>query len=212
MNRIFGILMLAFMGLSLTSCAQTSNKETMVIIHTDLGDMKVKLFNETPLHRDNFIKLVKEGWYNGSTFYRVINNFMIQGGRNEAGEEGPGYRIDAEFVPGLYHKKGALAAARQNDQVNPQKKSSGSQFYIVKGKTFSDAELDYIEKRFNKTIPAEQKEVYKTVGGYPSLDNDYTVFGELIEGFDVLDKISAVQTGAADKPVNNIRMTMEIVE
>ncbi len=212
MKRIFGILMLAFMGLSLTSCAQISNKETMVIIHTDLGDMKVKLFNETPLHRDNFIKLVKEGWYNGSTFYRVINNFMIQGGRNEAGEEGPGYRIDAEFVPGLYHKKGALAAARQNDQVNPQKKSSGSQFYIVKGKTFSDAELDYIEKRFNKTIPAEQKEVYKTVGGYPSLDNDYTVFGELIEGFDVLDKISAVQTGAADKPVNNIRMTMEIVE
>lgn len=192
---------------------QSKPDEKMVVIHTDYGDMKLKLYNKTPLHRDNFLKLVKEGWYDGSTFHRVIEEFMIQGGKNSKGKEGPGYRIDAEFVPGYIHKTGALAAARQSDQVNPQKKSSGSQFYIVQGRKLSDQELDYLAKRMNKTFSDKQREVYKTIGGTPHLDGDYTVFGELVEGFDVLDKIAAVKTiKPGDKPVEDVSMTIEIIE
>lgn len=211
MKKNYWLILALLIGLSFPSCSQ-QNKETMIIIHTDLGDMKVKLYNETPLHRDNFIKLVKSGWYNGSIFHRVIENFMIQGGRGASGKEGPGYSIDAEFNPKLYHKKGALATARQNDYVNPEKKSNGSQFYIVHGKTFTDQEISYIEKKTGNTFTEEQKEIYRTIGGYPSLDMGYTVFGELVDGFEVLDKIAAVQTGAGDKPVYDVKMTMEIVQ
>jgi cyclophilin family peptidyl-prolyl cis-trans isomerase len=144
MRRITVIIAVIFTGLSLSMCSQQSDKETMIIIHTDYGDITAKLYNETPIHRDNFITLVKKGWYNNSPFHRVIQNFMIQGGQSASGELGPGYQIDAEFNPELYHKKGALAAARQPDHINPEKKSSGSQFYIVQGKKYSDAELDAI--------------------------------------------------------------------
>lgn len=215
MKKITGLILIVLMSFSLSSCSQkNANDETIAIIHTDMGDMKVKLYNETPAHRDNFIKLAKQGWYDGSTFHRVIEGFMIQGGKSAEGEEGPGYRIDAEFVPGFIHKKGALAAARQSDQVNPEKKSSGSQFYIVQGRTFTDQELDYVEKKWGQEFTDEQREIYKTEGGSPHLDGEYSVFGQLIEGYNVLDKIAAVQINnkMENKPVQDIKMTIEIVE
>ncbi len=211
-KKNIGLFLLVFLGFSLSLCSQKENKETVVVIHTDLGDMKAKLYNDTPKHRDNFIKLIKDGWYDGSKFHRVIEKFMIQGGKGKNGEPGPGYMIDAEFVPQYFHKKGALAAARQGDEVNPDKKSSGSQFYIVQGYVFSDTQLDYVIEKMNKTFTEEQREVYKTIGGTPHLDGDYTVFGELIEGFDVLDKIASLETGSLDKPVDDVKMTIEIVE
>lgn len=213
MKRITFILLVAFVSINLSLCSQKSSNETMVIIHTSLGDMKLKLYDETPLHRDNFIKLVKEGWYNGSPFHRIIKQFMIQGGGNADGRPDPGYQLDAEFIPKYFHKKGALAAARMPDNVNPQKKSSGSQFYIVQGKVFTDQELDYFGKRMEKTFTEEQREAYKTLGGAPHLDGDYTVFGELLEGWEVLDKIAAVRTSPRDnRPVDEITMTIEVVE
>ncbi len=187
-------------------------QSTMFVIHTDYGDMKGILYDKTPGHRDNFIKLVKEGWFNGSTFHRVINAFMIQGGGKNDGTVDVGYTIPAEFYPDYFHKKGALAAARQGDQVNPEKKSSGSQFYIVQGKTFGDAELDQIEKRMGVEYTPEQREAYKTLGGTPHLDFGYTVFGEITEGLDVIDKIAAVKTGYRDKPVEDVSMTIELIK
>lgn len=212
MKRVSVIFIVILTALSFSMCSQQNDKEIMIIIHTDYGNIKAKLYNETPIHRDNFISLVKKGWYNNSPFHRVIQNFMIQGGQNANGELGPGYQIDAEFNPALYHKKGALAAARQGDHVNPEKKSSGSQFYIVQGKTYSDAELDAIETKINHTFTPQQREIYKTKGGTPFLDMNYTVFGEVVEGFDVIDKIAAVETGARDKPVKETSMSIEIVK
>ena len=216
MRKLFIIVALVLFGaLSINTFAQ--EKETMVIIHTDMGDIKVKLYNETPKHRDNFIKLVKEGWYDESVFHRVINQFMIQGGHNKAGVVDPGYKVDAEFDPGLYHKRGALAAARQGDQVNPQRKSSGCQFYIVQStRTFTDSQLQSNAKRNNIFYTAEQIKTYKEVGGTPFLDGAYTVFGEVVEGMDVVDKIAVVQTSkdprTKDRPIEDIKMTMEIVD
>ncbi len=189
-----------------------AQNETMFVIHTDYGDITGMLYNDTPGHRDNFIKLIKEGWYNGSTFHRVIQNFMIQGGGKDGGTVDIGYTIPAEFVPERIHKKGALAAARQGDGINPEKRSSGSQFYLVQGKVYGDAELDALESRKNCEWTDEQRQLYKTIGGVPFLDYDYTVFGEVIEGMDVIDKIAAVQTGYGDKPVIDVKMTMEIVD
>ncbi|NQT78617.1 MAG: peptidylprolyl isomerase [Bacteroidetes bacterium] len=189
-----------------------SQNETMFVIHTDYGDMTGMLYNDTPGHRDNFIKLINEGWFNGSTFHRVINNFMIQGGGKEGGTVDVGYTIPAEFVPEHFHKKGALAAARTDDQVNPEKRSSGSQFYIAQGKRYGDKELSDLEMRKNCEWTAEQKEIYKTVGGVAFLDYDYTVFGEIIDGLDVIDKIAAVQTARGDKPLKDITMTIEIID
>ena len=189
-----------------------SQNETMFIIHTDYGDITGMLYNDTPGHRDNFIKLINEGWFNGSTFHRVIKDFMIQGGGKEGGTVDVGYTIPAEFVPTHFHKKGALAAARQGDGVNPEKRSSGSQFYIVQGKQYSELELENLEVRKNCEWTSEQKEVYKTLGGVAFLDYDYTVFGEVIEGLDVIDKIAAVQTAYGDKPVKDVTMTIEIIE
>jgi cyclophilin family peptidyl-prolyl cis-trans isomerase len=189
-----------------------SQNETMFVIHTDYGDMTGMLYNDTPGHRDNFIKLINEGWFNGSTFHRVIKNFMIQGGGKEGGTVDVGYTIPAEFVPEHVHKKGALAAARTGDQVNPEKRSSGSQFYIAQGKRYSDKELSDLEIRKNCEWTAEQKEIYKTVGGIPPLDYDYTVFGEIIDGLDVIDKIAAVQTARGDKPLKDVTMTIEIID
>ncbi|MCD4723305.1 MAG: peptidylprolyl isomerase [Bacteroidales bacterium] len=205
------VIVIFMMSMFLGSMSYSQN-ETMFVIHTDYGDMTGMLYNDTPGHRDNFIKLINEGWFNGSTFHRVIKNFMIQGGGKEGGTVDVGYTIPAEFVPEYFHKKGALAAARTADQVNPEKRSSGSQFYIVQGKRYGDKELGDLEMRKNCEWTAEQKETYKTVGGVAFLDYDYTVFGEIIDGLDVIDKIAAVQTARGDKPLKDVTMTVEIID
>lgn len=203
-------IVILIMTVTATSCQE--EKTTKVLISTDYGDITVMLYDDTPLHKENFLKLVEEGWYDGSIFHRVIGNFMIQGGWNADGKQDPGYRIDAEFLPKYFHKKGALAAARQGDQVNPQKQSSGCQFYIVQGQVWNDQMLDQLSQRMQREIPADRREVYKTIGGTPHLDGEYTVFGEVIDGLDVVDKIAAVKTAPGDKPVDDIKMTMKVIK
>ena len=205
------IAVLVLVGLT-CQAQKTTEKETVVVIKTNMGTIKAKLYNDTPLHRDNFIKLVNEGWYNGSPFHRVINQFMIQGGQNADGRLDPGYTVPAEFKSNHIHKKGALAAARQPDQVNPKKASSGSQFYIVQGKVYDEKWLDMFENRSGKVLSARQRQVYQTVGGTPHLDGDYTVFGEVTEGLDVVDKIAGVETGRMDVPVNPVTIISVTIE
>ena len=200
---------------------ETKEKTTMVIISTDLGEMKAVLYNEAPLHKENFIKLAKEGYFDGCLFHRVIDGFMIQGGDPDSktakpgqmlGQGGPGYTIPAEFKQELIHKKGALAAARMADQVNPQKASSGSQFYIAQGKSYTENELNMLSSRMGKAFNKQQMEAYTTVGGVPFLDYEYTVFGEVVEGLEVTDKIAAVEKDRRDRPVQDIKMTIKVVE
>jgi len=197
-----------------------------VIVHTAFGDMTVLLYDETPQHRDNFVKLVGQKFYDDLLFHRCIKQFMVQGGdpdsRNAAagkqlGMGGPGYTIPAEFNAKFIHKKGALCAARMGDAMNPRKESSGSQFYLVQGKPMTDAELTQIETMVATKMPgfkytAEQKNLYKTVGGTPFLDMDYTVFGEVIEGLSVIESINAQPTARGDRPLKDIKMSMEIVK
>ena len=206
---ILAVLIIA--GLTCTA-QKATEKETVVVIKTSMGTIKAKLYNDTPQHRDNFIKLVNDGWYNGSPFHRVINQFMIQGGQNADGRLDPGYTVPAEFKDNHFHKKGALAAARQPDQVNPKKASSGSQFYIVQGKVYDDKWLDMFENRSGKVLSAKQRQAYKTVGGTPHLDGDYTVFGEVTEGLEVVDKIAAVKTGRMDVPVEPVTIISVTIE
>jgi len=206
------ILLIVSVLVGLNIMAQDTKPETLVVIHTTYGDITAKLYNDTPKHRDNFIKLVKEGWYNGSPFHRVIKDFMIQGGSNKDGRTDPGYRIDAEILPNHFHKKGALAAARMGDQVNPKKESSGSQFYIVEGQVVPSYYLDQTTAKTGHVFTEEQKQVYGTLGGTPHLDGGYTVFGEVIMGIEVVDAIGAVQTGRGDKPVEPVTMTIEILD
>ena len=250
-------------------------KETTVIMHTSLGDVTLKLYNETPLHRDNFIKLVKEGTYNGLLFHRVIKDFMVQGGdvtskdapmNKSLGAGDLGYTVPAEFVyPKYFHKKGALCAARTGDEVNPERASSASQFYIVTGKKYTEGESKQMEKQLenrlkqsifarlqteNKAkimqlyrngekeeltilrdtlvgkteleaekrkeeacLPAELREAYQSVGGVPFLDNQYTVYGEVVDGIEVVDAIQKVKTNKQDRPLENIVIkSMELVE
>ena len=250
-------------------------KETTVIMHTSLGDVTLKLYNETPLHRDNFIKLVKKGTYNGLLFHRVIKDFMVQGGDvtstdapmiKSLGAGDLGYTVPAEFVyPKYFHKKGALCAARTGDEVNPERASSASQFYIVTGKKYTEGELKQMEKQLenrlkqsifarlqteNKAkimqlyrngekeelailrdtlvgkteleaekrkeeacLPAELREAYRSVGGVPFLDNQYTVYGEVVDGIEVVDAIQKVKTNKQDRPLENIVIkSMELVE
>lgn len=186
---------------------------------TSKGDGVLKLYNETPKHRDNFVKLVKEDFYQGLLFHRVIEDFMIQGGDPDSraaepgvmlGSGGPEYLIDAEFAPELFHKKGALAAARSN---NPEKASSASQFYIVHGRTFTSGALDSLEtmRLGGRKIPAEQREIYQTLGGTPHLDQNYTVFGELVIGLSLVDSIAAVETNEFDRPAEDQRMDMKLL-
>ena len=202
------LILCIFLGMA----AQAQN-ETKVLIKTSMGNITVMLYDDTPLHRDNFIKLVNEGWYTGSPFHRVIKNFMIQGGQNADGSVDPGYRIPAEIKSNHFHKKGALAAARQADQVNPQKMSSGSQFYIVQGQAYNETQLNMFESRYGKVFNAKQRQAYQSVGGTPHLDGDYTVFGEVTEGLDIVDKIAAVKTGYMDVPVEPVTIiSMEIVK
>ena len=230
-----------------------------VKITTSLGNITVRLYDETPLHRDNFLKLAKEGFYNGTLFHRVIRDFMIQGGDPDSvnapagkrlGTGGPDYTLEAEILPSLFHKRGALAAARQGDEVNPERRSSGSQFYIVWGQTYNDGQLRQMGKQLemqrlqgifqslaadhraeilqlrrdrNRTglqelqdrLAAEaetkaktlgpvlteaQMEAYSSVGGTPHLDGQYTVFGEVVEGLDIVDRIQQVETLSGDRP------------
>jgi len=265
-NLLVVVLMLGI----IVSCNQTKESSTTVLIETSYGNMTVKLYDETPQHRDNFIKLAEEGFYNDLLFHRVIDGFMIQGGDPDSkdapadknlGAGGPGYTIPAEFNSKLFHKKGALAAARQGDQVNPEKASSGSQFYIVHGKTMDASEFEGMEmnKRgqaiqtkmfeyYNEhkaeidalaqenrdsvmklqvaiqeqieadlkdedfKIPEEQKEAYTTIGGTPFLDGSYTVFGEVVEGLEVIDSIAKVQCNTTDRPIEDIKMTISIIK
>lgn len=188
-------------------------KEMLIEFQTTEGTMMVKLYNETPQHRDNMVKLVKSGYYDGLLFHRIIKDFMIQGGDPDSkgakpgqmlGQGGPGYTIPAEFIDTLIHKKGALAAARMGDQMNPTKASSGSQFYIVHGRIFNENELASFEARSGRKYTDAQKQIYATLGGTPHLDGAYTVFGELVSGFDVLDKIARTQTAAGDRPVKDM--------
>jgi cyclophilin family peptidyl-prolyl cis-trans isomerase len=256
----------------MTSEAQT--KSNIVLIETSLGNIKIRLYDETPQHRDNFLKLVKEGYYNDLLFHRVIKDFMVQGGdpnskgapANKAlGSGGPGYQIPAEIVyPQLFHKRGALSAARTGDQVNPKKESSGSQFYIVWGSVYTKSQLKDMEEQKKQqamqsyfgnlvserrdTIQAlttsgnkaaldtiqeelikmtetefknnpdkgnfttEQIKTYTTLGGTPFLDGEYTVFGEVVEGLDIVEKIQSCQTGSNDRPKTDITMKMKIVD
>ena len=198
-----------------------SPEQCLVQFETSFGNMLIQLFDETPQHRDNFLKLAEEGYYDGLLFHRVINGFMIQGGDPNSrgadagtylGTGGPGYQVPAEFVDDLVHVKGALAAARQGDAVNPQKKSSGSQFYLVQGRAVSPEELEVIASRKGTSYTEEQRAAYAQHGGTPFLDRDYTVFGRVIEGLEVIDQIAAVQTGAGDRPLKDVTMKVVVVQ
>ncbi|MFM2156615.1 MAG: hypothetical protein RL516_1364 [Bacteroidota bacterium] len=227
MKKLFSLLSLTVLLFSTPAFSQKNNKTDKkavmenvyyVQITTDFGTMKVKLYNETPLHRDNFVKLVSEGFYDSLLFHRVIKGFMIQGGdpqsKNAAagqmlGSGDVGYRIPAEFNDSLYHKKGVLAAARDN---NPEKASSGCQFYIVQGKPMIENELQMAERRSGKPMSEAKRNDYKTIGGSVWLDGEYTVFGEVVEGLDVIDKIAAVPCGPMDRPASDVRMKMVLVD
>lgn len=210
MKKVFALILL--MNVVLATSLFSQEKQVKVLITTDYGEMTVVLYNETPQHRDNFVKLVNEGWYEGSPWHRVIKDFMIQGGQNADGRMDPGYKVPAEFIPGKFHKKGALSAARQGDQVNPEKASSGSQFYIVQGQVYDPSNFSMFEQRYGITFTPEMREAYSTIGGTPHLDASYTVFGEVIDGLDVIDKIAAVPTAKGDVPLTKTTMSMEVIK
>jgi len=223
MKNLLYLAVLAF----IVSCSATKKTsvqvphEQRVMLTTDSGSMVIRLSNKTPLHRDNFVKLVKEHFFDSLLFHRVIRDFMIQGGDPGSkharqgqllGEGSLAYNIPAEFDTALFHKKGALAAAREADAENPTKKSSATQFYIVGGKTFTDAEMDKIEDKLHIKIPENHRLVYRTLGGTPFLDMNYTVFGEVISGLDVIDKIASAPTDGNDRPLKNIRMKIVMLK
>ena len=246
--------------------ARKEEKTQLYKIETEFGDMIFKLYDQTPLHKNNFDSLIVKNYFDGLLFHRVIEGFMIQGGDPESrsaeplellGNGGPGYTLPAEFVDTIFHKKGVIAAAREGDDVNPEMRSAGSQFYIVQGKVFSDEDIKKVEKRINAsrlnklitkyikeaeekayetggnvdyqlivkearekaekqfkkegmyTIPDYKRKVYQTIGGTPHLDDAYTVFGEVIEGLEVIDKIAAVETDENNRPVKDIKMTIK---
>ena len=254
----------------MTGCAQ--EKDYVVTIKTSYGDMVAILYNETPKHKENFIKLAREHFYDSTLFHRVVEGFMIQGGDPDSkkaqsgqplGHGGPGYTVDAEFNPKFFHERGALCAARLSDQQNPKKASSGSQFYIVQGRKMSEAELKLDQAKLNsamqqffqdpankpaydtivalsqaqdmeafmdylvhlkprvekatgisveKYVAPDQLKAYTTEGGTPALDGQYTVFGKVIKGMDVVDKITAVEKDPANRPLKNIPMTVTVEE
>lgn len=273
--RYFSITLIMTLLLSFTN--QTL-EPGLVIISTRFGEIKIRLYDETPLHKDNFIKLISGKFYDSLLFHRVIKDFMVQGGDPESknaskgvllGNGGPGYNIPAEFVPGLIHKIGALAAAREADMINPKKESSGSQFYIVQGKVFTDKELDNYEIKINQNLTNQlmgkilmlpenqhlrtkldsvrntgsqegmlnfmkdiqplaeaemkknnsyykfspvQRKIYTTAGGAPHLDGSYTVFGEVVEGMNIIDSIANAKVDENNRPLEDIRMTIRLSE
>ncbi len=263
MNTIFKNFIVLVYFLSFISCKSPGIADSNnFLIKTSLGDIKIKLYDNTPIHRDNFIKLVKMGFYDGISFHRVIKDFMIQAGdpstksgfSKEQSDTLSNYKLPSEFRPENIHKKGALAAAREGNNINPSMKSSGTQFYIVQGIKLSDSEITAAESTINKNIrqsmfnkflyevadsvrkngmqlseaeiqekasskmfnflnsvdefkyTEEQKAIYKTSGGVPRLDGTYTVFGEVTEGFDVIDKIASVPTNNSDRPINDVKI------
>ena len=214
-------LLLTFIFTQLTwgqkdSIVTKRDRKKDVLLETSMGNIWIRLSDSTPLHRDNFIKLVKTNYFPGILFHRVIQNFMIQSGDPDSrsaapgvplGNGGPDYLIPAEFRPTLFHKKGVIAAARDN---HPQKASSASQFYLTQGKVFTEAGLDSVETyRLKRKIPADQRKVYTTLGGVPHLDQNYTVFGEIVKGLEVVDKIAAVPTSKGpdkDRPLQDVKI------
>lgn len=198
-----------------------------VVLETSMGNIRIVLHNETPLHRDNFLKLVREGYYDGNLFHRVISSFMIQTGDSTsrhaqpgapAGDYSPDYTLPTEIrYPALYHHRGAVAAARESDDVNPEHRSSASQFYIVYGRRFNEDMLDQVQARLDKatkgkvTIPPALREAYYKKGGTPHLDGQYTVFGEVVEGMDVVQAIQNVETDAHDRPLQDVRILRAVV-
>lgn len=195
-------------------------KDQIVVIETSMGNIEVLLYNDTPLHRDNMLKLINEGYYKNHLFHRVISNFMIQGGDPHSvnapkgqrlGSGGPGYRVPAELNTSHFHKKGALAAARQGDNINPNRESSGSQFYIVVGQVLTSAQLTTLQSQgAKKPFTPEQIEAYTTVGGTPHLDGSYTVFGEVIKGMEIVDAINSVPTDTYDRPVTDVVFSINL--
>lgn len=271
LKKVMRKKLILFIAMFMASIMGMEAKENLVKIECEYGTMIVRLYDDTPQHRDNFLKLVKEGFYNDLLFHRVIKDFMVQGGDPDSkgapagkqlGAGDVGYTVPAEFVyPTHYHKKGALAAARQGDQVNPEKRSSGCQFYIVQGKKYNENELNQMERalgqkamqaRFDQLVqenkdsikamrinrdqaglqalqdklvktvetefkdkqsvkmPEQMRKDYMEIGGTPFLDNEYTVFGEVVEGLDVIDKIAAVETNPGDRPKTDIKMKVKI--
>lgn len=216
---LFSLICTSIMAQNDTIPTPVDTIEHRVLISTDLGDMVVKLYNSTPAHRDNFLKLVNQGFYDSLLFHRVIKNFMIQGGDPESkhadslamlGMGDVGYTIPAEFNDTLIHKKGALCAARTE---NPTKASSGCQFYIVQGQVMNNEQFNMLQMQRGIVLSPKQKEVYSTIGGTPFLDKNYTVYGEVISGLEVIDKIANVQTRMGDRPIVDVHMKMkEITE
>lgn len=195
-------------------------KHQYVRIKTDKGECVVMLYNQTLKHRDNFVKIVADGTLSGTLFHRVIKDFMIQGGDPDSktakpeqalGDGDLAYKVDAEFRDSLFHKKGVLAAARDN---NPEKASSACQFYLAQGKVFTDEQLNTLEQTRLKgrKIPVSQREIYKTLGGIPHLDQNYTVYGEVVKGIEMIDAIAAVKTGPADRPLEDVRMEVTLLK
>lgn len=212
--RIFAMVLVAAATVLTTASWKGRNREQIVVMETSMGTIKMKLYNETPLHRDNFIRQVKAHTFDSSTFHRVIKDFMIQGGKPKVqkGEDEMDPLVPAEFrvEQGLFHRKGVLAAARNGDKENPERASSPYQFYIVWGRTYTDEGLDKMQKRVSKAtdgqtvITEEMREVYKTDGGTPWLDGQYTVFGEVLEGMKIVDAIQNVATDDRDKPLEPV--------
>ena len=219
MKKLFTTCLLVLL---ITTAFASGPKNQYVRIKTSYGSVLIRLYNETPKHRDNFIKLVKKGFYNGTLFHRVIQNFMIQGGdpdskdpakaksSEELGNGDVGYTVPAEFRDSIFHKRGVLAAARDD---NPAKASSGCQFYIVEGKRYTDAKMDSLEQGRLKgyKIPEWQRAYYRTVGGTPQLDHGYTVYGEVVSGIDMVDRIAAVKKDKRDRPLDDVPMTVELL-
>ena len=216
---IVSLIIMLFLS-SFHAMAQENKSGRLIKFETSLGDMLVMLYDETPGHRNNMIKLIEEGFYNNQLFHRVMKDFMIQGGDPHSvgaekgqrlGSGGPGYTIPAEFNEALIHKKGALAAARKGDQVNPEQASSGSQFYLVQGQVLTPEQINILAQGGASTFTEEAVEIYTTLGGTPHLDGGYTVFGEVVEGLEVLDLIAAQPCDAYNRPVEDVIFTISIV-
>lgn len=210
MKRFVSILLISCLGL-LAVQAQS----TKVLLKTTMGDITIMLYDDTPLHKENFIDLVTSKFYDGLLFHRVIPGFMIQTGdpnskgakpRQRLGNGGPGYTVPAEFRSNRYHKKGALSAARQGDQVNPRKESSGSQFYLVQGKTLTDKELNQLNGSRQTPFTTEERKTYKEIGGTPFLDFNYTVFGEVTKGLGIIEAISLVKRDGGNRPNKDVKI------